>query len=55
MNLFYNNFKGYWVKAEIVCRGGGNIEGVTSPCLHHKNFNCTHTGTNSEKAYLIAK
>ena len=23
MNLFYNNFKGYWVKAEIVCRGRG--------------------------------
>ena len=23
MNLFYNNFKGYWVKAEIVCGGGG--------------------------------
>ena len=21
MNPFYNNFKGYWVKAEIVCRG----------------------------------
>ena len=23
MNPFYNSFKGYWVKAEIVCRGGG--------------------------------
>ena len=21
MNLLYNSFKGYWVKAEIVCRG----------------------------------
>ena len=34
MNLFYNNFKGYWVKSEIVCGvGGRDIEGVTSPCL----------------------
>ena len=54
MNLFYNNFKGYYIKAEIVCRGG-DIEGVTSPCLPHKNFNRAHTGRNSEKAYLIAK
>ena len=54
MNLFYNNFKGYWVKAEIVCRGV-DIEGVTSPILPHKNVNRAHTGINSEKAYLIAK
>ena len=45
MNLFYNNFKGYWVKAEMVCTGAGDIEDVTSPCLSHKNFNRAHIET----------
>ena len=31
---------------------GGDIEGVTGPCLPHKNFNRSHTRTNSRKAYL---
>ena len=53
MNLYYNHFKGYRVTTEIVCRGGGDIEGVTSPCLPYKTFNHAYTGTNSEKAYLI--
>ena len=31
MNLFYNNFKRYWVKAEIVCRREGILK--VSPAL----------------------
>ena len=30
MNLFYNNFKGYWVKSEIICRGGEGILKVSA-------------------------
>ena len=52
INLFYNNYKGYWVKAEMFVEGG-DIEGVTSPCLPHKNFNRAHTGTNSKKAWSV--
>ena len=51
MNPLYNNFKRYWVKAEIVCKG----ERILKPFLSHKNFNRAHTGTNLEKSYLIAK
>ena len=31
MNVFYNNFKGYWVTAEIVCRGEGILKVSTAP------------------------
>ena len=31
MNLFYNNFKGYWVKAEIACRGEGILKVSPAP------------------------
>ena len=31
MNLFYNNFKGYWVKEEIVCRGEGILKMSPAP------------------------
>ena len=55
MNLIYNNFKGYWVKAEIVCRGEGILKVSPAPASLIKIFNRAHTGTNSEKAYLIAK
>ena len=55
MNLFYNNFKGYWVKEEIVCRGKGILKVSPAPASPIKNFNRSHTGTNLEKAYLITK
>ena len=31
MILFYNNFKGYWVKAEIVCRGEEILKVLPAP------------------------
>ena len=33
MNLFYNNFKGYWVKAEIVCREEGILKVSPAPAF----------------------
>ena len=49
MNLFYDNFKGYWVKTEIVCRGEGILKVSPASACSHKKFNRAHTGTNSEK------
>ena len=31
MNLFYNNFKGYWIKEEIICRGEGIFKVSPAP------------------------
>ena len=56
MNLFYNNFKGYWVKAEMVCRGGEGISEVSpAPASPIKILIVHIQEQNSEKAYLIAK
>ena len=38
MNLFYNNFKGYWVKAEIVCSGEGILKVSSAPASPIKIF-----------------
>ena len=35
MNLFYNNFKGYWVKSEIIC-GGGILKVSPAPAFPMK-------------------
>ena len=57
MNLFYNNFKEYWVKAEMVCGGGGGGVSKVSPATASpiKILIMHIQEQNSEKAYLIAK
>ena len=55
INLFYNNFKGYSIKAEMACGGGGIMKVSPVPACPIKSLIVYIQEQNAEKTYLIAK